>query len=118
MGSRGASSRHSCFQARWSEHQGARSDQSRRRFARSETQVPLSTFKKNPEWRVNIPVAVGESETKGDSSDSLARMTNKDTKENITPEQYITTADVSPSHKWHPSHFSLRCVNDVCSHPS
>lgn len=56
-------------------------------------------------------------QTKGDSTDSSST-DDKDTKENITPKLYITRADVSPSHKWHPSHFSWRCVNDVCRHPS
>lgn len=81
---------------------------------------PPSSFKHLQETRSGVltSLLLRGDQTKGDSSDSLAGMTNKDTKENITPEQYITTADVSPSHKWHPSHFSLRCVNDVCHHPS
>lgn len=100
----------------WSDHQGPgwiKADE----FSRSESQVPFSTFEKLLSGVLTFLLLWG-GQTKGDSGDSLARMTNKDTKENIMPEQYITTADVSPSHKWHPSHFSLRCVNDVCSHPS
>lgn len=59
-----------------------------------------------------------EERTKAGGGDSWPGMTNKDTKEKITPQRCIMAADASPSRDWHLSHFSPSSVNDVCNHPS
>lgn len=78
------------------------------------SKIPLSVFK----GVCLTSVFPQEERTKGDGGDSWPGMTNKDTKENITPQGYIMAADVSPSREWHLSHFSLSGVDDVRNHPS